>query len=143
MPSTGSREPGRSVLPSFATPPILAAAVWTGVGPYAWTGASAAEQAVLGLVPALVVLAFTLADYMLWRRRNRPWHDWHVILLLLPAIAAGVWVAVGPLLLAAPYSRPELLGLSVGPGVALVGLLVTTISYHGRHHPDEFRVPPA
>jgi hypothetical protein len=60
-----------------------------------------------------------------------------VILLLLPAIAAAVWVAVGSLVLDLPLSAEETLALSVGPGVALVGLLVTSISFHGRHHPDE------
>ncbi len=141
MPSTGSREPGKSVLPSFAVPPIAAAALWVIVAPLVWTDASALERAVLGPVPGAVALACALADYALWRARGRPWHDWHVILLLLPAIAAGVWVAVGALILDAAYSREELLGLSVGPGVALVGLLVTVISYHGRHHPDEYRQP--
>jgi hypothetical protein len=62
-----------------------------------------------------------------------------VILLLLPAIAAGVWIGIGALALDAAFSREELLGIAVGPGIALVGLLTTTISYHGRHHPDEFR----
>jgi hypothetical protein len=73
-----------------------------------------------------------------WRSRGRPWHDWLVILLLLPAIAAGVWVAVGALVLDAGLTREQLLGAAVGPGIALVGLLTTTISYHGRHHPDEY-----
>ncbi|MFN8187262.1 MAG: hypothetical protein U0R69_09290 [Gaiellales bacterium] len=139
MPSTGSREPGRSVLPSFATPPILLAGLWVAIAPLVWTDVSTLERVVLGPVPGTTVIAFALWDYVLWRRRNRPWHDWQVILLLLPAIAAGVWVAVGALALDAPYTREELLGLSVGPGIALVGLLVTVISYHGRHHPDEYR----
>ena len=60
-------------------------------------------------------------------------------MLLLPAIAAGVWVAVGALVLDAGLTREQLLAGAVGPGVALVGLLTTTISYHGRHHPDEYR----
>ena len=139
MPSTGSREPGKSVLPSFLTPPIIAAAAWVAIAPYVWTDASAVDRAVVGPVPGAVVLAFTLWDYVLWHQRGRPWHDWQIILLLLPPIAAGVWVAVGALILDAGFSRPELLGLAVGPGVALVGLLTTTISYHGRHHPDEYR----
>lgn len=143
MPSTGSHEPGKSVLPSFATPPILLAGLWVVIAPFVWTGASTTEKVVLGPVPGAVVIAFTLWDYALWLRRVRPWHDWQVILLLLPPIAAGVWVAVGALILNAPYTRHELLGISVGPGVALVGLLVTVISYHGRHHPDEYRTPAA
>jgi hypothetical protein len=132
---------GTSVLPSFATPPIVIAALWAAIAAVALTDASAVEKAVLGPVPGAVVVVFALWDYVLWRRRGRPWHDWHVILLLLPPIAAGVWVAVGALILDAPYTREELLGVSVGPGIALVGLLVTVISYHGRHHPDEYRTP--
>ncbi len=139
MPSTGSREPGRPVLPSFLTPPVLAAAAWVSIAPYVWTEASSLERAVTGPVPGGVVLLFAAWDYALWRRRGRPWHDWHVILLLLPAIAAGVWAAIGALVLDAAYSRAELLGVAVGPGIALVGLLTTTVSFHGRHHPDEYR----
>jgi hypothetical protein len=137
MPFTGSREPGRSVLPSFLTPAISAAALWVAIAVYAWTDASTLDRSLIGPLPAGVVLACSLWDYVLWRRRGRPWHDPAVIVLLLPAIAAGVWVAVGALVLDAGLSRTELLGVSVGPGVALVGLLTTTISYHGRHHPDE------
>ncbi len=134
MPDTGA-----PVLPSYATPPILIAALWTAIAAVALTDATAVEKAVLGPVPAAVVSVFAVWDYVLWRRRGRPWHDWHIILLLLPPIAAGVWVAAGALILDAPYTREELLGVSVGPGIALVGLLVTVISYHGRHHPDEDR----
>ncbi len=139
MPSTGSRELGRSVLPSFATPPILAAAIWVSVAVFVWTSASTLEKVVTGPVPGTVIILFSLLDYVLWRSRGRPWHDWSVILLLLPPIFAGVWIAVGALILEAPFTRNELLGISVGPGVALVGLLTTVISYHGRHHPDEYR----
>lgn len=138
MPFSGSRAPGKSVLPSFLTPPIVAAASWVSIAVYVWTDASALDRALIGPVPGGVALAFAVWDYALWRRRGRPWHDWAVILLLLPAIAAGVWVAVGALVLDAGLSRAELLGIAVGPGVALVGLLTTTISYHGRHHPDEY-----
>jgi hypothetical protein len=127
------------VLPSFATPPILAVALWVAIAPYAWGEASSVHRAVLGPVPGAVVLAFALADYVLWRRLGRPWHDWRIIVLLLPAIAAGVWVAIGALALDSGYTREQLLGMSVGPGVALVGLLTTVVSYHGRHHPDEYR----
>jgi hypothetical protein len=138
MPSTGSREPGKSVLPSFLTPPTLLAAVWLAAAPYVWTDASTLERAVTGPLPGAVAFLCAGWDYVLWRRRGRPWHDWHVILLLFPAIAAGVWAAIGALVLGLPYSRPELLGLAVGPGIALVGLLTTAVSYYGRHHPDEF-----
>lgn len=139
MPFTGSREPGRSVLPSFLTPPVAVAAGWVAVAPYVLTDAGTLERALIGPVPGGVALVFALADYALWRRRGRPWHDWHVILLLLPAIAAGVWVAVGALVLDAGLTAAELLAAGVGPGVALVGLLTTAVSYHGRHHPDEYR----
>jgi hypothetical protein len=59
-----------------------------------------------------------------------------VIVLLLPPIASGVWAAIGGLILDLGLSRAELLGLEVGPGVALTGLFTTTISYHGRHYPE-------
>ena len=88
-----------------------------------------------GILPALVVLAFAAGDYYLWRRRGRRWHDWLVIVLLLPAIAAAVWIAVGGLVIGVEGSREHRLLLEVGPGVALTGLLCTLISYHGRHHP--------
>ena len=126
---------GRSVLPSFLTPPVVATAVWVSIAPFVWTDAATLDRTVIGPVPGAVVLAFSLWDYSLWRRRERPWHDWAVIVLLLPAVAAGVWVAVGALALDAGLSREQLLAIAVGPGVALVGLLTTTISYHGRHHP--------
>jgi len=139
MPFTGSREPGKPVLPSFSTPAIAVAAAWVAIAPEVWTDASTLDRALIGPVPGGVALALALGDYVLWRRRGRPWHDWHVILLLLPAIAAGVWAAIGALVLDTAYSRAELLGAAVGPGIALVGLLTTTVSYHGRHHPDEYR----
>ena len=131
-------EQEKSVLPSFTTAAILVGAVWVAIGPYVWaTGASDRDAVLIGPLPGAVACAFALADYALWRRRGRPWHDWQVIVLLLPAIAAAVWVTVGATILAAGLSRSELLALSLGPGVWLVGLLTTTISYHGRHHPDE------
>jgi hypothetical protein len=141
MPFTGTREPGRSVLPSFLLWPTLAAAAWAAAAPYVWVeDASGRNAALAGALPGAVAFGFTLADYLVWRRRGRPWHDWTVIVLLLPAIAAAVWIAVGALVLDAELSREELLAAAVGPGVALVGLLTTTISYHGRHHPDEYSV---
>jgi hypothetical protein len=130
---------GRSVLPSWLLPPTLVAAAWVAIAPYAWGEASNLDRALTGPVPGGTLAAFALADYALWRRLGRPWHEWGVILLLLPAIAAAVWIAVGALVLDAGYDREQLLALSVGPGVALVGLTCTTISYHGRHHPDEHR----
>jgi hypothetical protein len=139
MRSANPSEPGRSVLPSFTTAATAVAAVWVAVTPYVWSETGNLERALTGPLPGAVVLCFTLGDYLLWLSRGRPWHHWQVILLLLPAIAAGVWTAIGALALDAGLSREELLGIAVGPGVALVGLLTTTISYHGRHHPDEFR----
>jgi hypothetical protein len=90
-----------------------------------------------GVVPGTVVIVLAAADYLAWTRRGRPWHDWTVILLLLPAILASVWIAVGGLLLDVERTDGARLAYEVGPGVALVGLLCTLISYHGRHHPDE------
>ena len=90
-----------------------------------------------GILPALVVLVLAAADYRLWGTRGRPWHDWTVILLLLPAILSAVWIAVGGLVTGVDRSDEARLLLEVGPGVALTGLLCTLISYHGRHHPDE------
>ena len=127
------------MLPSYTTAAIVVVASWVAVAPYVWGDAGALERALIGPTPAAVAIAFALADYALWRVRGRPWHDWLVIVLLLPAIAAGVWVAIGALVLDAGLTREQLLAEAVGPGVALVGLLTTTISYHGRHHPDEWR----
>ena len=127
------------MLPSFTTPAAIAVAAWVAVAPYVWGELSGVERAVLGPVPGGVAAVFAWGDYALWRSRGRPWHDWDVIVLMLPAIAASVWVAVGALVLDAGLTREQLLAEGVGPGVALVGLLTTTISYHGRHHPDEYR----
>ena len=82
-----------------------------------------------------MVIVLALADYALWVRRKRPWHDWTVILLLLPAILTAVWIAVGGLVTGVERSDEARLLLEVGPGVALTGLLCTLISYHGRHPP--------
>jgi hypothetical protein len=60
-----------------------------------------------------------------------------VILLLLPAIFAAGWITVGGLVMGVERTEGGRLAFEVGPGVALVGLLCTLISYHGRHHPDE------
>jgi hypothetical protein len=127
----------KGVLPSFLTPAVAIVAAWVSIAPYVWSNASTLDRTLIGPLPGTVVLVFAVGDYLLWRRRGRPWHDWAVILLLLPAIAAAVWIAVGALVLDAGLSRDELLGISVGPGVALVGLVCTLISYHGRHGPDE------
>ena len=89
------------------------------------------------MLPAAVIAALAAVDYRLWTARGRPWHDWTVILLLLPAILAAVWIAVGGLVTDVERSDEARLLLEVGPGVALTGLLCTLISYHGRHHPLE------
>ena len=98
---------------------------------------AASGEALTGILPAVVVLVLAVGDYALWARRKRPWHDWTVILLLLPAILAAVWIAVGGLVTDVERSDEARLLLEVGPGVALTGLLCTLISYHGRHHPAE------
>jgi len=138
-PSTGSRVPGDGVLASWLLGPTVAIALWAGIAPFGLSDASAGDVAAAFTVPAAAVLAFALADWRLWLARGKPWHDWGVILLLQPAIAAAVWLTIGGLVLDAGLSREELLGLEVGPGMALVGLLTTAVSFHGRHHPDEKR----
>jgi hypothetical protein len=90
-----------------------------------------------GILPALLVVALAIGDYWLWERRSRPWHDWTVILLLLPAIFAAVWIGIGGLLTEVERSDSGRLVYEVGPGIGLVGLLCTLIAYHGRHHPFE------
>lgn len=99
--------------------------------------AAASGEVLTGILPAVVILVLAVADYALWERRNRPWHDWTVILLLLPAILSAVWICAGGLVTGVERSDEARLLLEVGPGVALTGLLCTLISYHGRHHPLE------
>jgi hypothetical protein len=117
-------------VPRYLTAASLALALWV---------AAASGEVTTGILPALVVLVLAAADYVLWERRGRPWHDWTVILLLLPAILAAVWICVGGLSTGVDRSDEARLLLEVGPGVALTGLLCTLISYHGRHHPDDPR----
>jgi hypothetical protein len=120
----------------YALPPVpryLTAAAIVG----ALCVASLSGEWLSGILPAAVVVALAAVDYVLWERRGRPWHDWTVILLLLPAIFAAVWITVGGLVTGVERADGERLAFEVGPGVALVGLLCTLISYHGRHHPDE------
>ncbi len=120
-------------MPRYLTVATVVLAVWVAVN---------LESLVAGGLPAAVILGAAIADYRLWTARGRPWHDWTVILLLLPAIAAAVWIAVGGLVLGVERSDEERLLFEVAPGVALTGLLCTLISYHGRHHPDEKRDRP-
>lgn len=114
------------MLPSWLTPPIAAVAIAVAV---------ASQEPITGVFPAIVVAVLSAADYALWHRRGRPWHDAAVIVLLLPALAGAVWIAIGGLLLDVERSDAERLLFEVGPGVALTGLTTTVISYHGRHDP--------
>jgi hypothetical protein len=117
-------------LPKYLTAASAALALWVAIG---------SREPLTGILPALVVLVLAVTDYRLWSVRSRPWHDWKVILLLLPAILSAVWIAVGGLVTGVDRSDEARLLLEVGPGVALTGLLCTLISYHGRHHPHEER----
>jgi purine-cytosine permease-like protein len=90
-----------------------------------------------GTFPAALVVLLAIVSYVHWERHGRPWHDWAVILTLLPAILASVWIGVGGLLLDVARTEDQRLLYEVGPGIGLVGLLCTLIAYHGRHHPDE------
>ena len=112
------------MLPSWLTPPIVAIGVAV---------AAASGELLTGFVPGILAAVFATADYVLWRRRGRPWHDGDVIVLLLPALACAVWIGVGGILLDVERSDDARLLLEVGPGIALTGLLTTLISYHGRH----------
>jgi hypothetical protein len=115
-------------LPRYLTAGAVALALWVAIG---------SREVLEGILPALVVLVLAVVDYRLWTTRGRQWHDWTVILLLLPAILAAVWIAVGGLVTGVERSDEARVLLEVGPGVALTGLLCTLISYHGRHPPDE------
>jgi hypothetical protein len=115
-------------VPKYLTAGAIVLALWVALrSGEPWTG----------VLPALVVVVLASADYLLWERRSRPWHDWTVILLLLPAIFAAVWIGVGGLLMDVERSDSGRLVYEVGPGIGLVGLLCTLIAYHGRHHPFE------
>jgi hypothetical protein len=114
------------VLPSWLTPPIAAIGIAV---------AAASQEVLTGALPGMLAAAATLADYVLWRKRGRPWHDPAVIVLLLPALASAVWIGVGGLVLGVERSDEARLLLEVGPGIALTGLITTVISYYGRHAP--------
>lgn len=101
-----------------------------------WVAARAGEPWT-GALPGGLIALLAVADYWIWERRDRPWHDWSVILVLLPAIFAAVWIGVGGLLLDITRSDSGRLVYEVGPGIGLIGLLCTLIAYHGRHHPFE------
>jgi hypothetical protein len=114
------------VLPSWLTPPVAAIGVAV---------AAASQEVLTGVLPGALVAIVAAADYVLWRRRDRPWHDGTVIVLLLPALACAVWIGVGGLVMDVERSGDARLLLEVGPGIALTGLITTLISYHGRHVP--------
>ncbi len=113
-------------LPDALTPAAVAVCLWA---------AAAGGDALTGVLPGAVGVVSAVADYVLWRRRSRPWHDPLVIVLLLPALAAGLWLGVGGTLLHVHRGEAGRLLLEVGPGLALTGLATTLISYHGRHRP--------
>lgn len=115
-------------MPRYLTAGAAALALWVAIG---------SGEVMTGILPAAIVLVLAVADYLLWTGRARPWHDWTVILLLLPPILSAVWIAVGGLVTGVERSDEARLLLEVGPGVALTGLLCTLISYHGHHHPSE------
>jgi hypothetical protein len=117
----------RSVgLADALTPAALAVCVWVVV---------ASTHVVTGIVPGAVAAAFVALDYRVWRARGTPWHDPLVIVLLLPALAAALWLGIGGIVLGVDRGAAGRLLLEVGPGLALTGLVTTLISYHGRHRP--------
>jgi hypothetical protein len=122
------------VLPSWLTPPIAAIGIAV---------AAASQELLTGALPGLLGAAFAVADYALWQKRGRPWHDPAVIFLLLPALACAVWIGVGGLVLGVERSDEARLLLEVSPGIALTGMLTTVISYHGRHTPTASAVEAA
>jgi hypothetical protein len=115
-------------MPRYLTAAAVVLAAWVAV---------ASGEPWTGVLPAGAIVVLALGDYLLWERRARPWHDWTVILLVLPAIFAAVWLGIGGLLLDVERTGDGRLALEVGPGLGLTGLLCTLISYHGRHPPDE------
>lgn len=114
------------MLPSWLTPAIVGVAAWA---------ASASQELLTSVLPAAVVAVSAFADYVLWVRIGRPWHEPTVIVLLLPALAAAIWIAVGGLVTGVDRTDEARLLVEVGPGLALTGLVTTLISYHGRHRP--------
>jgi hypothetical protein len=99
--------------------------------------AAASGRTLTGVLPGVVAAGAVAGDYAVWRRRGKPWHDAAVIILLLPALAGGLWIGVGGTLLDVHRGDAGRLLLEVGPGLALTGLVTTLISYHGRHRPSD------
>jgi hypothetical protein len=115
-------------VPRYLTAAAIVLALWVAARSFEiWTG----------ILPASLVVLLAFVSHIHWERHGRPWHEWSVILTLLPAILASVWIGVGGLLLDVARTDDARLVYEVGPGIGLVGLLCTLISYHGRHHPDE------
>ena len=113
-------------MPKYLTAGAVVLALWVAIrSGEVWTGT----------FPAALVALLAVIDYVHWERHGRPWHDWTVILVLLPAIFASVWIGVGGLLLDIARTDDQRLVYEVGPGIGLVGILCTLIAYHGRHHP--------
>jgi hypothetical protein len=113
-------------LADVLTPAALAVCVWVVV---------ASERVATGTLPAAVAAAFIAADYRVWRNRGTPWHDPLVLVLLVPALAAALWIGVGGIALGVERGAAGRLLVEVGPGLALTGLVTTLMSYHGRHRP--------
>jgi hypothetical protein len=97
------------VLPTWLTPPIGAIGVAV---------AAASQEVLTGVLPGALVAIVAVVDYVVWRRRDRPWHDGTVIVLLLPALAGALWIGVGGLALDVERSDTSRLLLEVGPGMA-------------------------
>lgn len=115
-------------MPKYLTAGAVILGLWVAI---------ASREPWTGILPGVLIAFLAVADWGLWETRGRPWHDWTVILLLLPAIFAAVWIGVGGLLFDIGRTDSERLLYEVGPGIGLVGLLCTLISYHGRHDPFE------
>jgi len=96
-------------LPTALTPAAAAVAVCT---------AAASGRVLTGILPGAVAAAAFLGDYALWRTRRKPWHDPLVIVALLPALAAGLWIGIGGTLLDVGRSDTARLLLELGPGHA-------------------------
>jgi hypothetical protein len=114
-------------LPTVLTPPAAAVAVWV--------AAASGGRVLTGIFPGAIAAAVVVGAHVLWRRRGKLWHDGLVIVALLPALACGLWIGVGGIVLDVPRSDAGRLLVEVGPGLALTGLVTTIISYHGRHDP--------
>lgn len=114
-------------LPTALTPPAAAVAVWV--------AAASGGRALTGILPGALSAAIVFAAHVLWHRRGKRWHDGVVIVALLPALACGLWIGVGGIVLDVARSDAGRLLVEVGPGLALTGLVTTIISYHGRHDP--------